>query len=64
MSTKPVADAVLWPLESSYIAPSISSLKVQGIERIVVLAGGGGFRAEDGRRRTERRRLEDQKVRR
>lgn len=37
-----MADAVLWPLESSYSAPAISSLKVQGIDQIVVLSGGGG----------------------
>jgi len=42
LSTRPVADAVLWPLESSYTVPAISSLKVQGIDQIVVLAGGGG----------------------
>jgi len=42
MSTRPVADSILLALESSYCAPSISSIRLQGVDQIVVLAGGGG----------------------
>lgn len=39
--TRPVAEAVLWPLESSHKPPSIDFLESQEIEKIVVLSGGG-----------------------
>jgi len=44
MSTRPVTDAVLWPLESAYIPPAISSIKLQAIDQMVVLSGGGGLK--------------------
>jgi uncharacterized SAM-binding protein YcdF (DUF218 family) len=49
MTTRPVADAVLLPLESAYNPPTISSLKAQGIGQIVVLSGGGGLRTGNDR---------------
>lgn len=42
LSTQPAADAILWPLESSFCPPNISSLESQEIDQIVVLSGGGG----------------------
>lgn len=42
LSTRPAVDAILWPLESSFSPPNISSLKSQEIDQIVVLSGGGG----------------------
>ena len=53
MSTRPVADGILLALESSYSAPAISSLEVQGIDQIVVLSGGGGLRTEVRRQMSE-----------
>ena len=41
LSTRPVAEAVLWPLESRYVVPTIASLIKQRLTQVVVLTGGG-----------------------
>ena len=41
LGTRPVAEAVLWPLETRYAVPTIASLQKQGVKQIVVLTGGG-----------------------
>jgi uncharacterized SAM-binding protein YcdF (DUF218 family) len=41
LSTRPVAEVALRPLERQYNAPSIESLKEKGISDVVVLTGGG-----------------------
>jgi len=40
-STRPVAEMILWPLESSRKPPSIKVLETQEVKKIVVLSGGG-----------------------
>jgi uncharacterized SAM-binding protein YcdF (DUF218 family) len=40
LATRPVAEAILRPLETRYSAPPISSLRMQGIRQVVVLLGG------------------------
>jgi len=41
LGTRPVAQAVLSPLENCYTAPDITSLEKQNIRQVVVLTGGG-----------------------
>ena len=41
LGTRPVADAVLWPLESRYEVPNVEDLQKQGVKQVVVLTGGG-----------------------
>ncbi len=40
LGTRPVAEAVLRPLESRYTAPSFSDLQTRGVHQVVVLMGG------------------------
>jgi uncharacterized SAM-binding protein YcdF (DUF218 family) len=41
LGTRPIADAVLWPLESRYEVPDVVSLQKQRVKQVVVLTGGG-----------------------
>jgi uncharacterized SAM-binding protein YcdF (DUF218 family) len=41
LGTRPVADAVLSPLENCFTAPDITSLENQNLRQVVVLTGGG-----------------------
>jgi uncharacterized SAM-binding protein YcdF (DUF218 family) len=41
LGTRPVAEAVLWPLETRFAVPTIASLQTKGVKQIVVLTGGG-----------------------
>lgn len=41
ISTRPVADLTILPLESRYDTPSFDTLKQQDIQNVVVLTGGG-----------------------
>ncbi|SRR5581483_1892207 len=41
LGTRPVAEGILWPLESRYPPPDVASLNAQGIRQVVVLTGGG-----------------------
>ena len=41
ISTRPVADLTILPLESQYQAPSFDALKQQDVRDVVVLTGGG-----------------------
>ena len=41
LGTRPVADAMLSPLENCYVAPEVTSLEKQGVRQVVVLTGGG-----------------------
>ena len=41
LGTRPMADAVLWPLESRYNPPDVASLQKQRVKQVVVLTGGG-----------------------
>jgi uncharacterized SAM-binding protein YcdF (DUF218 family) len=41
LGIRPVADVILYPLESQYAAPDIGSLQKQGVRQVVVLTGGG-----------------------
>jgi uncharacterized SAM-binding protein YcdF (DUF218 family) len=41
LGTRPVAEAILWPLESRYFPPEIASLQKQRVSQVVVLTGGG-----------------------
>ena len=41
LGTRPVADAVLWPVESRYEVPDVADLRKQGVKQVVVLTGGG-----------------------
>ena len=41
LGTRPVADLILYPLESQYKAPEIRTLKESGVNQVVVLTGGG-----------------------
>jgi uncharacterized SAM-binding protein YcdF (DUF218 family) len=41
LSTRPLAEAFLWPLEYRYPVPEIASLQKKGVRQVVVLTGGG-----------------------
>jgi len=41
LGTRPIADAVLWPLESRYKVPDVANLQKKGVKQVVVLTGGG-----------------------
>ena len=41
LSTRPVAEQILLPLEKSYSQPDIQRLKERGVDQVVVLTGGG-----------------------
>ncbi len=41
LSTRPVADLIVGPLEAQYSAPALQTLKAQGVHQVVVLTGGG-----------------------
>jgi uncharacterized SAM-binding protein YcdF (DUF218 family) len=41
LGTRPVAEGILWSLESRYQPPDVASLNAQGIRQVVVLTGGG-----------------------
>lgn len=41
IGTRPVAEAIIRPLESRYSPPDIESLKQRGTRQVVVLTGGG-----------------------